>query len=183
MKNGIWFIYGNGERPFRHANICACIAYIHIDVHMNAKWIQTNILFVKHRPKELESDLFVYCLSCFLFPPIVFRPRPAPFNICIQMVAFSSVNKICIVIGIWIFKNGKNRDKHTHAREEREASVNDCRGYVCIAFVINRVGFSHRSSRTYDFSYNSSKMKQQKARLDFVSSRIHVVHSLRRSKW
>lgn len=66
MKNGTLFIYGNGKRPLQHAQrIYACMSYIHIDAHMNAKWIQTNIRFVKHRPKELESDLFVYWLYLF----------------------------------------------------------------------------------------------------------------------
>lgn len=154
MKNGILFIYGNGKRPLQHA--CKH-AYIHIDVHMNAKWIQTNILFVKHRPKELGIG-FICVLPLFHPLSLAHHSRAykkarkncflatacqATFTKYKWWLAFSSVNKICIVIGVWIFKTQENRDKHTHG--EREASVNDCRGYVCIAFVINRVGFSHRS--------------------------------------
>lgn len=123
---------------------------VHIDIHMNAKWIQTNILFVKHEP-EILNRIYLCILSLFLFLNLsicvrvfgcvslyikhfvnsacrtrksektgVFFPVGLDFDqftFTMVYMVFSSVNKICIVIDIWIFKNRKKR--HTQRKQSQ----------------------------------------------------------------
>lgn len=93
-------------------------------------------------PKELESVLFVHCLpfsrSLALHTQNSFLFWPWLASHVQSIYIWDSVRwiKFALLSAIWIFQNEKNRETHTH----RESSGNDCRRYVCTAFVINRIG-------------------------------------------
>lgn len=99
------------------------------------------------RTQKAQKHVFSGCLD-------LAKPKPHSHYIY-KYIVFSSVNKICIVIAIWIFKNDKKWDRVS------EASVNDCREHVCIAFVINRIG-PHKNR--VGFSYHSVAREKKRLR-------------------
>lgn len=173
---------------------------MHIDIHMNAKWIPDKYPVCQTRTRNTESDLFV----SFSLAPALFGIYPSVrvlVGLCefiyktlwIVHAAHETPNTkttnffffCCCPSRFWLshihcawywvrwikfallstFEYLKMRRKkpETHTRTQRKPESMIAVSNVCIAFVINRVGFSHhrRLGRYHPFTRKAGKKRRE----------------------